>query len=86
MKCLEVIDGGLLAGCVDGGLRLLPLRDGASFDGKPTLWNAVNGKSSPALTCINSGVATNEWGYQRLICSTGAEDGSVTLFELKKAY
>jgi WD40 repeat protein len=80
VACLEYAEGTLLVGCADGGLRLLPIRDGASFDGKPTLWNAVNGKSSPGLTCSSIGFTEG-----RFLCSTGAEDGSVAIFELKKA-
>lgn len=79
VTCLEYAHGTLLVGCADGGLRLLPIRDGASFDGKPTLWNAVNGLSSPGLCCSSIG-----FHQGRFLCATGADDGSVAIFELKK--
>lgn len=60
--------------------------DGARFQGKPTLWNAVNGKSSPGLTSIGLGETTDGVGERKTVCVTGAEDGSVTLFELKQAF
>lgn len=81
VTCIDHAANTLIVGCADGGLRLLPIRDGASFDGKPTLWNAVNGKTSPALTCSSVGHGHDG----RLLCSTGAADGSVAVFELKKA-
>jgi WD40 repeat protein len=77
VTCLEYAQDTLLVGCADGGLRLLPIRDGASFDGKPTLWNAVNGLTSPGLVCCSIGFHDG-----RFLCSTGAEDGSVATFEL----
>ena len=83
--CLEYAEGILLAGCSDGGLRLLPIRNGASFDGKPTLWMGVNGKSSPGLTCVSLGFTGPLGnGFGKCICATGSTDGSVSVFELKK--
>jgi factor associated with neutral sphingomyelinase activation len=80
-------DGFLLVGCADGGLRLIPVREGAYFDSKPTLWNAVNNKSSPGISSISvtyTGAANNnEPG--KCLCCTGGEDGSIALFELKRA-
>jgi factor associated with neutral sphingomyelinase activation len=85
VQCLEYAEGILLAGCDDGGLRLLPIRDGASFDGKPTLWTNVNGKDGPGLTCVSVGF-TGSIGdsFGKCLCATGATDGSVAVFELKK--
>lgn len=80
VTCLEYAQDTLLVGCADGGLRLLPIRDGASFDGKPTLWNAVNGLTSPGLASCSIGFHDG-----RFLCSTGAEDGSVATFELKRS-
>lgn len=81
VQCLEYYDGGtLLVGCSDGGLRLLPLRNGAVFHGKPTLWNGVNGKLSPGIASIGLMPIGG-----KVLCSTGAEDGSVAIFELRKA-
>jgi factor associated with neutral sphingomyelinase activation len=75
-------EGILLVGCSDGGLRLIPVRDGGHFDSKPTLWNAVNNKSSPGISTIS---IAYEMIQNRCICCTGGEDGSVALFELKRA-
>jgi hypothetical protein len=73
-------------GCADGGLRLIPIRDGAYFTSDLSLWPAVNNKSSPGLTSISIYFVGNPVGSSgRCICCTGAEDGSVALFELKKA-
>jgi len=85
VTCLEYSNKILLAGCSDGGLRLIPIRSGCSFDSKPTLWNGVNGNTSPGLTCISISISSNgpHDDAARCICSTGAEDGSVVLFELK---
>ena len=68
----------LLAGCADGGLRLIPVRDGATFEGKPTLWTAVNNKSAPGISSIS--VTYDATG--RCFCSSGGSDGSLALFEL----
>lgn len=77
---LVYTDGGLLVGCADGGLRLIPVRDGAYFDSKPTLWNAVINKNSPGISSIS---VVND-GHGRCLCCTGGEDGTVALFELKR--
>jgi factor associated with neutral sphingomyelinase activation len=85
VHCFEYAEGILLAGCADGGLRLLPIRDGGCFDGKPTLWSSVNGKDGPGLTCVSLGFtgAIGD-GFGKCICTAGATDGSVSVFELKK--
>lgn len=72
-------------GCADGGLRLIPIRDGAYFTSDLSLWPAVNNKSSPGLTSVSISFAFSPGDSGRCICCTGAEDGSVALFELKKA-
>jgi Beige/BEACH domain len=84
-------DGVLLVGCSDGGMRLLPVRGGASFDGRPTLWQAVNNKSSPGISCISLSYTRAEQSSgagdqqdRRCFCCTGAEDGSIALFELTR--
>ena len=72
-------------GCADGGLRLLPIRGGAYFDSKPTLWPAVNDKSSPGISCVNIATVDDNRSPGRCICCTGADDGTVAVFELKRA-
>ena len=78
----------LLLGCADGGLRLVPLRDGAHFEAKPTLWQAVNNKkASPGISTISLievNTTTGQQQQKKTVCCTGAEDGSVALFELKR--
>jgi factor associated with neutral sphingomyelinase activation len=74
-------EGNLLLGCADGALRLIPVRDRAYFDSKPTLWPAVNNKSSPGISSISVAYVD---GTKNCICCTGAEDGSVALFEINK--
>jgi hypothetical protein len=79
-KCLQYSEGILLAGCADGGLRIIPIRDGAHFNGRPTLFPYVHGKSASGISCISI-----SFTQEKCICSTGADDGSVAIFELKKA-
>jgi len=74
----------LLLGCADGCLLLIPVRDGAYFDAKPTMWKAINNpKTSPGISSISL-TYTESRGETKCIACTGAEDGSVLLFELKK--
>lgn len=80
MSCLASSESVLLVGCRDGGLRMLSIRRGA-FVSKPTLWNAVNGKSAPGLTCVSIIFSGTEG---RCICSVGAEDGSMVVFEINR--
>jgi WD40 repeat protein len=75
------LDGVLLVGCSDGGLRLIPVRPGHSFGTKPTLWQAVNHKGAPGVSCIS---VTYVAESTRCVCCTGGEDGSVAVFELKR--
>ena len=83
---LAYSDGFILVGCADGGLRLIPLRQGCYFEAKPTLWPAVNNKSSPAISNISLSysIPVNKNDEVRCVCCTGGADGSVALFELKK--
>jgi hypothetical protein len=74
-------EGFLLVGCADGGLRLIPLREGGYFEAKPTLWPAINHKSAPGICSITY---TNTAEGGRCIACTGSEDGRVALFELKR--
>ena len=84
VKCLVYSEGILLVGCADGGLRLIPVGDGTQFQGKPSLWPAVNNKNSPGISSVNVTYTTGRDGVMRCICCSGAEDGSVALFELKR--
>ena len=84
VKCLVYSEGILLVGCADGGLRLIPVGDGTQFQGKPSLWPALNNKSSPGISSINVTYTTGKDGVMKCICCSGAEDGSVALFELKR--
>jgi factor associated with neutral sphingomyelinase activation len=79
-------EGILLIGCSDGGLRLIPIRDGAYFSSDLSLWPSVNNKSSPGITSVNlSIIGMANDGSGKCICCTGAEDGSIAIFELKRA-
>ena len=122
VQCLVYSENILLVGCADGGLRLIPVRDGAYFSSNPTLyvrsfvrsliveatvqflvlhllvrdliilalalfvsrWTAVNNKESPGISSISISYVRSTNDTVRCICCTGAEDGSVALFELKK--
>lgn len=83
VQCLFVGESVLLAGCADGGLRLLPFDDG-HFDTNPVIWKAVNGKTSPGLSCVALAAGTIDYNGCRCFCATGADNGSVALFELKR--
>ena len=49
INSFEYAEETLFGGCADDGLHLFSIRDGASsFDGRPTLWDAVN--------CNNAGL------------------------------
>lgn len=77
-------EGVLLAGCADGGLRLIPVREGVYFDSKPILWKALNNtKTSPGISSISLTYYKRN-GEHKCVCCIGGEDGSVVLFELKK--
>jgi hypothetical protein len=83
VNCLEYSEGILLVGCADGGLRLIPVHNGTKFEGKPSLWPAVNNKNSPGISSINI-TYTKVDGQMKCICSSGGEDGSIALFELQR--
>mmetsp|Transcript_15163 Transcript_15163/g.41945 ORF Transcript_15163/g.41945 Transcript_15163/m.41945 type:complete len:102 (-) Transcript_15163:49-354(-) len=85
IQCLTYSEGILLIGCADGGLRLIQVRGDGSFSTNPTLWKAVNNsKTSPGITSITLAYIGNFIeGSAKCICCTGAEDGSVAMFELK---
>jgi hypothetical protein len=87
VQCLAYAENLLLIGCADGGLRLIPIRDGAYFTSDLSLWHAVNNKSSPGISSVSLSFVSGNMadGSAKCICCTGAEDGSVALFELKKA-
>jgi len=72
-------EGILLVGCADGGLRLIPFGEGGYFEARPTLFPALHGKQASGITCISMAFTTSQ-----CMCATGAEDGSVALFELKQ--
>jgi hypothetical protein len=76
---MEYTQGILLVGCSDGGLRLIPINDGAYFDARPTLFPSLHGKPASGITCISMSFTSNQ-----CMCCTGAEDGSVAFFELKR--
>lgn len=84
VNCLEYSEGILLVGCADGGLRLIPVRNGTQFEGKPSLWPALNNKNSPGVSSINITYSTGKDGKTKCICCSGAEDGSIALFEMKR--
>jgi WD40 repeat protein len=87
VQCLAYSENILLVGCADGGLRLIPTRDGAQFTTDLSLWPAVNNKSSPGLSSVGMSFVGNAAdGSGKCVCCTGAEDGSVALFELKPAH
>lgn len=85
VQCLVYAEGILLIGCADGGLRLIPIRDGGYFTSDLSLWPAVNGKTAPGLSSVGiSFLGNTSDGSGKCICCTGADDGSVAIFELKK--
>lgn len=79
----------LFAGCSDGGLRLLLVVDEGFFDESFGLWKSLNGPKSPSLShiLVDSSFLSMKEGNTSgcvLLCCTGAEDGSLVLFELIK--
>jgi WD40 repeat protein len=86
VQSLAYSEGILLVGCSDGGLRLIQIRDCAYFTFDLSLWPSVNNKTSPGITSVNlSIIGMAKDGSGKCICCTGAEDGSIAIFELKRA-
>jgi WD40 repeat protein len=86
VQSIVYAEGILLVGCSDGGLRLIPIRDGTYFTSDLSLWPKVNNKSSPGLTSVNISIAgTTKDDSGRCVCCTGGEDGSIAIFEIKRA-
>lgn len=86
VQSLVYAEGILLAGCSDGGLRLIPIRDATYFTPDLSLWPSVNNKSSPGLTSVNLSIMGMKKGDSgTCICCTGGEDGSIAIFEIKRA-
>ena len=83
VTCLVYSEGILLIGCADGGLRLIPVRNGTDFESKPSLWPGICGKSSPGISSINVTYTTLD-GAMKCIACAGGEDGSFVLFELNQ--
>ena len=76
----------LLVGCSDGGLRLIPIRDSTYFKPDLSLWPSVNNKSAPGLTSVNLCLmGTMKGASGTCVCCTGGEDGSIAIFEIKRA-
>ena len=84
VQSLAYAEGILLVGCGDGGLRLIPIREGAYFTPDLSLWPSVNNKSSPGLTNVNLSLM-KRGDSVACICCTGGEDGSIAIFEIKRA-
>ncbi|KAL3910124.1 MAG: hypothetical protein SGARI_002273 [Bacillariaceae sp.] len=53
VQSLKYSEGILLIGCSDGGLRLIPIRNGSYFTSDLSLWPCVNSKSGPGLTSLD---------------------------------
>jgi len=85
VQCLSLVEENLFAGCADGSLRMIPIGEGAHFNTSPQSFTRVNGVSSPALTSISISIAQSENLGRKYICASGAEDGSVSIFELEEA-
>jgi factor associated with neutral sphingomyelinase activation len=80
VQSLVYAEGILLIGCADGGLRLIPIRDHSYFTQDLSLWPSINNKNSPGLSSL-----TLSFSSGKCICCTGGEDGTVAIFELKRA-
>ena len=83
VHCLELIEENLFAACADGGLRMIPIGEGAHFNTSPQPWKGINGEQSPALTSISgSKMQRSESGERRYLIATGSVDGNMAIFEL----
>eukprot|EP00560_Eucampia_antarctica_P007765 CAMPEP_0197827114 /NCGR_PEP_ID=MMETSP1437-20131217/3976_1 /TAXON_ID=49252 ORGANISM="Eucampia antarctica, Strain CCMP1452" /NCGR_SAMPLE_ID=MMETSP1437 /ASSEMBLY_ACC=CAM_ASM_001096 /LENGTH=137 /DNA_ID=CAMNT_0043427847 /DNA_START=140 /DNA_END=553 /DNA_ORIENTATION=- len=88
VQCLAMVGNILFVGCADGGIRLVPLGEGAHFDYNPRLWRSVNGSKSPSITSITAVENSGSVEYsskRKFMCATGGEDGSVNLFSIEEA-
>ena len=85
VHCLTLIEENLFAGCADGGLRMIPIGEGAHFNTSPQPWRGVNGEKSPALISISgSKIQRSESGQRRYLIATGSVDGNMAVFELEE--
>jgi len=85
VRCLSAVNGDIFAGCADGGLRLVPVGEGGHFDYNPRTWTAVNGTNSPGLTSLSATAMKTSTPTERIfMCATGAEDGTVALFQIRE--
>jgi hypothetical protein len=73
----------LVAGCADGGIRLIPLGHGGHFDYNPRLWKSIHGRDSPRITSLSIAQSVGATGNS-FMCAIGAEDGTVSLHEMKQ--
>ena len=86
VQCLALVEENLIVGCADGGLRMIPIGEGAHFDTSPQPWKDVNGNAAPSLTSISaSRIRENSHHGRIYMCATGAEDGSISIFQLTEA-
>ena len=84
VRCLATVDeSSVIVGCADGGLRSIAMERRAFLHSKPKLWKSVNGQNSPSISslsiCCNYGEETKKKRW----CATGADDGSVALYEMQ---
>ena len=85
VQCMIYSENILLVGCSDGGLRLIPTQDGSLTTSKPTLWSAIHGQSSPGISSVGIAYVTDPTdGTGKCVCSAGGDDGTLSLFELRK--
>ena len=82
VRCLVVDDDCVIAGCADGGLRVIPLEKRAFFDSKPKWCKSVNEKSATGVSSLSVSSFYNSSGEKRRFCATGADDGTVVLYEM----
>lgn len=84
VRCLAVVDkSSVIVGCADGGLRVIAMERRAFFDSKPKCWKSVNGKNSPSISSLSMCCSYGEETKKKRWCATGADDGSVALYEMQ---
>mmetsp|Transcript_16549 Transcript_16549/g.31348 ORF Transcript_16549/g.31348 Transcript_16549/m.31348 type:complete len:1241 (-) Transcript_16549:660-4382(-) len=84
-NCLEILPSCQLifTGCADGSLRIVATTSNGHFDdGQPLVWNSVNGPSSPGITSLS--VIPEKDQEMGFTLATGATDGSIAVFTIKK--